>query len=72
MDLPPQTSRSSFSDPTTPTQGPVPLFDVHLRYLTDSYLSFFQERYFTLLTISFNSIIHYRSLLPSRKRIEET
>ncbi|KAF8167804.1 hypothetical protein B0H34DRAFT_683101 [Crassisporium funariophilum] len=42
MDQPIQSSRSSFSD--TPTQGPVPLFDVHLRYLTDSYLGFFQER----------------------------
>lgn len=38
----PQSSQSSFSDPTA--QGPVPLFDIHLRYLTDSYLTFFQER----------------------------
>ena len=48
MDPPPQSSRSSFSDASTVTQGPVPLFDVHLRYLTDSYLGFFQERYVTL------------------------
>jgi hypothetical protein len=68
MDPPPQSSRSSFSDPSTTTQGPVPLFDVHLRYLTDSYLNFFQERYATLY---FNSVIYRRSL-PFRKRIEET
>ncbi|PPQ64732.1 hypothetical protein CVT26_002676 [Gymnopilus dilepis] len=42
MEQPP--SRSSLSDPPPPTQGPVPLFDVQLRYLTDSYLGFFQER----------------------------
>ena len=40
----PQSSRSSFSDPLATAQGPVPLFDIHLRYLTDSYLTFFQER----------------------------
>jgi hypothetical protein len=39
----PQSSQSSFSDPSA-TAGPVPLFDIHLRYLTDSYLTFFQER----------------------------
>ncbi|KAF9569859.1 RhoGAP-domain-containing protein [Agrocybe pediades] len=40
----PQSSRSSFSDPPSATQGPIPLFDTHLRYVTDLYLSFFQER----------------------------
>ncbi|KAF9056472.1 hypothetical protein BJ165DRAFT_1522378 [Panaeolus papilionaceus] len=44
MDQPPQSSRSSFSDPPSLTQGPIPLFDIHLRYINDSYLSFFQER----------------------------
>ncbi|KAG6891402.1 hypothetical protein C0992_007626 [Termitomyces sp. T32_za158] len=37
-------SRPSTSEPSTTPQGPVPLFDVHLRILSDSYLSFFQER----------------------------
>ena len=41
----PQSSQSSFSDPSATAQGPVPLFDIHLRYLTDSYLTFFQERH---------------------------
>ncbi|PPQ88087.1 hypothetical protein CVT25_014385 [Psilocybe cyanescens] len=36
MDQPPQSSRSSFSDPPSATQGPIPLFDAHLRYVTDS------------------------------------
>ena len=40
----PQSSQSSFSDSSATAQGPVPLFDIHLRYLTDSYLTFFQER----------------------------
>ncbi|GLB36502.1 putative GTPase-activator protein for Rho-like GTPases [Lyophyllum shimeji] len=40
--LPP--SRPSTSDASTPPQGPIPLFDAHLRILSDSYLSFFQER----------------------------
>ncbi|KDR85296.1 hypothetical protein GALMADRAFT_83937 [Galerina marginata CBS 339.88] len=44
MDQPPPPSRSSLSDPPTAAKGPIPLFDVQLRYLTDSYLSFFQER----------------------------
>ncbi|KAF8973677.1 hypothetical protein BDZ97DRAFT_1900477 [Flammula alnicola] len=43
MDQPPQSSRTSFSDPMA-AQGPVPLFDAHLRFVTDSYLTFFQER----------------------------
>ncbi|KAJ3502317.1 hypothetical protein NLJ89_g8943 [Agrocybe chaxingu] len=42
---PPPSSRSSFSDPPSAPQGPIPLFDGHLRYLTDSYLVFFQERH---------------------------
>jgi hypothetical protein len=25
-------------------QGPIPLFDLHLRFLSDSYLAFFNER----------------------------
>ncbi|KAG6885717.1 hypothetical protein C0993_010890 [Termitomyces sp. T159_Od127] len=37
-------SRPSASDSSTTPQGPVPLFDVHLRILSDSYLTFFQER----------------------------
>ncbi|KAF8058244.1 hypothetical protein FPV67DRAFT_1565725 [Lyophyllum atratum] len=40
--LPP--SRPSTSDASSPPQGPIPLFDAHLRLLSDSYLSFFQER----------------------------
>ncbi|KAF5336909.1 hypothetical protein D9611_003445 [Ephemerocybe angulata] len=40
----PASSRSSFSDYQSAVQGPTPLFDVQLRYLSDSYLSFFQER----------------------------
>lgn len=46
----PLSSRSSFSDPQIAVQGPVPLFDTHLKRLSDSYLTFFQERYaFTVL-----------------------
>ncbi|KAF5356100.1 hypothetical protein D9756_004035 [Leucocoprinus leucothites] len=37
-------ARASASDPSIATQGPIPIFDVHLRFLTDSYISFFQER----------------------------
>ncbi|KAH7929352.1 RhoGAP-domain-containing protein [Leucogyrophana mollusca] len=37
------TPRPSTSDPPTQS-GPMPLFEHHLRVLTDSYLSFFQER----------------------------
>ncbi|KAF5377182.1 hypothetical protein D9615_006332 [Tricholomella constricta] len=37
-------SRPSTSDPSTSPQGPIPLFDAHLRILSDSYISFFQER----------------------------
>ena len=45
MDQPqPVSSRSSFSDPQIVVQGPIPLFDTHLKRLSDSYLSFFQER----------------------------
>ncbi|KAF9523586.1 hypothetical protein CPB83DRAFT_862570 [Crepidotus variabilis] len=44
MDQPPPSSRSSIDAPTQATQGPIPLFDVHLRHLTDSYLNFFLER----------------------------
>ncbi|KAH6916798.1 hypothetical protein BKA70DRAFT_1485592 [Coprinopsis sp. MPI-PUGE-AT-0042] len=40
----PVSSRSSFSDPQVGVQGPVPLFDTHLKRLSDSYLTFFQER----------------------------
>ena len=47
----PQSSQSSFSDPSATAQGPVPLFDIHLRYLTDSYLTFFQERQVLALSI---------------------
>ncbi|KAG5352722.1 hypothetical protein C0989_000875 [Termitomyces sp. Mn162] len=39
-------SRPSTSDPLTTLQGPISLFDAHLRVLSDSYLSFFQERIF--------------------------
>lgn len=45
MDQPPQSSRSSLNEPHQATQGPIPVFDTHLKYLTESYLSFFQERY---------------------------
>ncbi|KAF9459990.1 hypothetical protein BDZ94DRAFT_1119966, partial [Collybia nuda] len=44
MDQPSLPSRTSTSDPPVQTQGPIPLFDAHLRVLSDSYLSFFQER----------------------------
>ncbi|PPQ63698.1 hypothetical protein CVT24_004278 [Panaeolus cyanescens] len=44
MDQPPQSSRSSLSENPSLTQGPIPLFDIHLRYINDSYLNFFQER----------------------------
>lgn len=37
-------ARASASDPSIATQGPVPLFDTHLRFLADSYITFFQER----------------------------
>ncbi|KAG6837886.1 hypothetical protein H0H93_013039 [Arthromyces matolae] len=37
-------SRPSTSDSSPTPQGPIPLFDAHLRILSDSYLSFFQER----------------------------
>ncbi|KAJ7101010.1 hypothetical protein C8R43DRAFT_245108 [Mycena crocata] len=41
---PPRPSSDSLS-PTHPlSQGPVPLFDLHLRVLTDSFIAFFQER----------------------------
>ncbi|KAJ3714018.1 hypothetical protein DFJ43DRAFT_1104379 [Lentinula guzmanii] len=36
-------SRSSTSE-APPTNGPIPLFDVQLRFLNDSYFSFFNER----------------------------
>ncbi|RXW23866.1 hypothetical protein EST38_g2011 [Candolleomyces aberdarensis] len=39
----PTSSRSSFSEAGA-IQGPTPVFDIHLRYLSDSYLAFFQER----------------------------
>ncbi|KAG6866016.1 hypothetical protein C0991_009424 [Blastosporella zonata] len=37
-------SRPSTSDPSHPHQGPIPLFDAHLRILSESYLTFFRER----------------------------
>lgn len=42
-------SRVSTSD--SPQAGPVPLFDQHLKYLQDSYLSFFLERFVPPLRI---------------------
>ncbi|SJL05827.1 uncharacterized protein ARMOST_09163 [Armillaria ostoyae] len=44
MDSPLPSSRPSVSDTHLPAHGPIPLFDAHLRFLTDSYLSFFNER----------------------------
>ncbi|EAU92859.1 hypothetical protein CC1G_03646 [Coprinopsis cinerea okayama7 len=44
MDPPQSSSRTSFSGPYSVAQGPVPLFDLHLKFISDSYLSFFQER----------------------------
>lgn len=52
MSIPPTTDpfdsvlqpRSSTSEPSLHS-GPLPLFDHHLKVLTDSFLSFFQERY---------------------------
>ncbi|KAJ7770818.1 hypothetical protein DFH07DRAFT_255860 [Mycena maculata] len=41
----PQPRQSSELSPSHPlSQGPVPLFDLHLRVLTDSFIAFFQER----------------------------
>lgn len=40
----PASSRSSFSDYPSAVSGPIPIFDHHLRYISDSYLAFFQER----------------------------
>ena len=37
----PPSSRPSTTDPPS---NPISLFDVHLKYLTDSYLNFFLER----------------------------
>jgi hypothetical protein len=58
----PQLSRSSFSEPPATAQGPVPLFDIHLRYLTDSYLTFFQERQVLALLSDLNSHIDIGSV----------
>ncbi|TFK30739.1 RhoGAP-domain-containing protein [Coprinopsis marcescibilis] len=45
MDTPqPVSARSSLSDQQSAVQGPIPLFDVHIRFISDSYLEFFQER----------------------------
>ncbi|KAJ7275432.1 hypothetical protein B0H12DRAFT_1087305 [Mycena haematopus] len=45
MTEPASTRPSSEQIPGHPlSQGPVPLFDLHLRALTDSYIAFFQER----------------------------
>ncbi|RDB29694.1 Rho GTPase-activating protein 27 [Hypsizygus marmoreus] len=44
MDNPLPPSRPSTSDAPNSPQGPVPLFDAHLRIISDSYLTFFQER----------------------------
>ncbi|KAF5375014.1 hypothetical protein D9758_000090 [Tetrapyrgos nigripes] len=39
----PPSGRSSLDQPSA-SSGPIPSFDIHLRFLTDSYLSFFNER----------------------------
>jgi len=44
MDSQPPLPRTSLSDTSAPPLGPMPLFDAHLRILSDSYLGFFQER----------------------------
>lgn len=48
----PISARASASDPSIATQGPIPLFDVHLRFLAESYITFFQERCATPLPFS--------------------
>ncbi|KXN81114.1 Rho GTPase-activating protein 27 [Leucoagaricus sp. SymC.cos] len=40
----PISARASASDLSIATQGPIPIFDIHLRFLADSYIGFFQER----------------------------
>jgi hypothetical protein len=62
---PPASSRTSFSDPPAATQGLVPLFDIQLRFLSDSYIGFFQERCAPTLPLG---ILHLSSF---SKRIEE-
>lgn len=47
----PISSRASTSDPSIAAQGPIPFFDVQLRFLSDSYISFFQERYAATLLL---------------------
>jgi hypothetical protein len=42
--------RPSFSEPLS-QHGPIPLFEHHLKVLTDSYLSFFQERFVHLVIL---------------------
>ncbi|PFH54752.1 hypothetical protein AMATHDRAFT_44554 [Amanita thiersii Skay4041] len=44
MDQSVPSSRPSTSDPPAHSNGPIPLFDSHLRYLNESCISFFQER----------------------------
>ncbi|KAF9023411.1 hypothetical protein BDZ89DRAFT_955713 [Hymenopellis radicata] len=69
MDHPPPSSRPSISDPHLPAYGPVPLFDVHLRFLTDSYLSFFYERHALFFSIS-HSTCSVESLLKLHRKIQ--
>ncbi|KAF8656378.1 hypothetical protein AX16_002565 [Volvariella volvacea WC 439] len=44
MDQPPPQLKPAVSDAPPVSQGPIPHFDAQIRYLTDSYLTFFQER----------------------------
>ncbi|KAF8640997.1 hypothetical protein AX17_000642 [Amanita inopinata Kibby_2008] len=69
MDHAPSSSRPSTSDAPYYANGPISLFDTHLRYLNDSYISFFQERYADLPFVTWN----YQPIqVLVRKRIEET
>jgi hypothetical protein len=49
----PASSRSSFSDYPSAVSGPVPIFDQHLRFISDSYLAFFQERCVESISLRF-------------------
>ncbi|KAG6891083.1 hypothetical protein C0995_014173 [Termitomyces sp. Mi166 len=64
-------SRPSTADPSTTLQGPIPLFDAHLRILSDSYLSFFQERVESLLKLH-HRIRSFDTYLDDRGELNTT
>lgn len=59
-------SRQSTSDP--PQQDAITLFDLHLRFLSESYLSFFLERY---ARKSSSNQAYLRHCVTCSRRIEE-